>query len=254
MSEAARRREAIALDVAEHGRVGVAELSEKLRVSGMTVRRDLEVLEERGFVRRVRGGAVVRTSNAYEPPYLRRSVQHPDAKQRIAEAALELILDGDTIILDTGTTALALARALRGRKVITVVTVALRVAMELANEHDIRVVVGGGFLRPGELSLVGALAENAFHEFNCDTAFFGVGGIHPVKGVTDFNPDDARIKRLALAAATRRVVLADASKLGRVAFVSVAACEDIDVLVTDAPKEHPTVEALTDAGVSITHV
>ena len=254
MSEADSRREAIAVAVAERGRVSVANLSQTLHVSDMTVRRDLEVLEDQGLVRRVRGGAVARTSNAYEPPYLKRRSQHTDAKQRIAEAAAELILDGDTVVLDTGTTSLALARVIRGRKMITVVTAALRVATELANEPDIRVVVAGGFIRPNELSLVGALAESAFREFNCDTAFIGAGGVHPVKGVTEFNADDARVKRLALAASTRHVVLADASKLGRVAFANVASIDEIGLLITDAPTDHPAVSALIEAGVSVTNV
>jgi DeoR/GlpR family transcriptional regulator of sugar metabolism len=239
------------MSVAQNGRVTVAELSESLGVSAMTVRRDLELLEEQGLIRRVRGGALARISNAYEPPYVGRTATHNDAKRRIAKAALDLVIDGDTIVLDTGTTSLELAHALRGRKVITVVTAALRVAMELANEPDIRVVVAGGFLRPGELSLVGALAENVFSEFNCDTAFIGVGGVHPVKGITDYNPDDARIKRLAIGAAARKVLLADASKLGRAAFVNVATADEIDVLVTDAAADHPTVRALSDAGVTV---
>jgi DeoR/GlpR family transcriptional regulator of sugar metabolism len=251
VSEASRRRDAIAMSVAQNGQVTVADLSDGLHVSPMTVRRDLELLEEQGLIRRVRGGALARISNAYEPPYVGRSGKQSEAKQRIAKAALDLVIDGDTIVLDTGTTCLELARALKGRKVITVVTAALRAAMELANEPDIRVVVAGGFLRAGELSLVGALAENVFHEFNCDTAFVGVGGVHLSKGITDFNPDDARIKRLAVTTAARKVVLADASKLGRAAFVNVARVDEIDVLITDASKDHVAVQALIDLGVSV---
>jgi DeoR/GlpR family transcriptional regulator of sugar metabolism len=251
VTEASRRRDAIAMSVAQSGQVSVAELTETLGVSAMTVRRDLELLEEQGLIRRVRGGALARISNAYEPPYVGRAAQHSEAKQRIAKAAVDLVIDGDTIVLDTGTTSLEVAYALRGRKVITVVTAALRVAMELANEPDIRVVVAGGFIRPGELSLVGTLAENVFNEFNCDTAFIGVGGVHPTKGITDYNPDDARIKRLAVAAAARKVVLADASKLGRAAFVNVATADEIDVLITDASGDNPTLRALSDVGVSV---
>ncbi len=115
------------------------------------------------------------------------------------------------------------------------VTASLPIAVELGNDPDIRVIVTGGQVRNGELSLTGGMAEDAFRALNCDLAFIGVAGICATPGLTEYNQDDARVKRAAIAAARRSVVLADSSKLGRVAFATVAPLSAIDVVVTDAP-------------------
>jgi DeoR/GlpR family transcriptional regulator of sugar metabolism len=109
-------------------------------------------------------------------------------------------------------------------------------------------------VRPGELSLVGDLAEETFRRFNCDVLFLGVGGIDAVKGLTEYNLDDTRVKRAALGAAARCVVLADRSKLDRVCLAQVATLEEIDVLITDADPTHPVLDAVREAGVEVVSV
>jgi DeoR/GlpR family transcriptional regulator of sugar metabolism len=217
----------------------------------MTVRRDLAVLEAEGFLHRVRGGAIPRVSRSYEPPVEMRAAQGDAAKRRIARAAAALVSDGETAIIDVGTTTGALARALRGRGPLTVVTPSLPVALELAREPLIRVAVTGGILRPGELSLVGALAERAFDDVNCDVAFVGVAGLDTDRGLTEYNPEDARVKRAFLRSTQRTIVLADATKLGHIAFASVAPLSCVDVIVTDAPFEHPVLVAAAAAGIEL---
>ena len=109
-------------------------------------------------------------------------------------------------------------------------------------------------MRPGEMSLIGARAEDSYADLNCDSVFLGVAGISPTKGLTEYNLDDTRVKQRAIEAAQRCIVLADATKLGRVAFATVAAISQVDVLITDALPTNPIVRALEDADVEVIHV
>ncbi len=235
-----------------HGEVGFAGLAEEFGVSEMTIRRDLELLEADGVARRVRGGAISMLSRSYEPPLAVRATAASAAKTAIGAAAADLVNDGDTVIIDVGTTTLELARALHGRRGLTVVTASLPIAVELGSDPDIRVLVTGGQVRAGELSLTGGMAEDAFAALNCDLAFIGVAGVCAAPGLTEYNPDDARVKRAAIGAARRAVVLADSSKLGRVAFATVAPLSAVDGVLTDAPADHPTVADITAAGIEVT--
>lgn len=234
-----------------HGEVGFTDLAEEFGVSEMTIRRDLETLEAEGLARRVRGGAISVVSRSYEPPLSVRAATAADAKAAIGAAAAGLVNDGDTVIIDVGTTTLELAKALHGRHGLTVVTASLPIAVELGADPDIRVLVTGGQVRSGELSLTGGMAEDAFGAMNCDLAFIGIAGICAMPGLTEYNPDDGRVKRAAIQAARRAIVLADSSKLGRVAFSTVAPLSSVDVLVTDAPGDEPTVMDIAAAGVGI---
>jgi DeoR/GlpR family transcriptional regulator of sugar metabolism len=247
-----RERRSLTLErLSEDGRVTVAELSHRTGVSEMTVRRDLEAMEREGVLRRVHGGAVRAAGRSYEPPFALRAGRASDAKERIGRLAASLLERGDTAIVDVGTTALELARALVDAEQLTILTPSLRVANLLAGNASLRVIVSGGIARSGELSLVGDLAERAFADLRCDTAFLGVGGIDLDTGLTEYNLDDARVKRAALASARRRVVLADASKLDQVAFARVCPLDAIDVLVTDSKADSAMVDAIRATGVEV---
>ena len=230
-----RARRELVLDLLDrHGRVTVAELSALAEVSEMTVRRDLEALEGDGALKRVHGGAITVVSTSYEPPFGARVRRSVAAKERIGRAAAGLLREGETVILDVGTTTLEVAKGLRGRRNLTVLTPSLRAAEVLAEEASIRLMMTGGVVRPGERSLVGDYAEGAFSDLRFDTFVMGVGGIQESAGLTEYNLDDARVKRAALASAQRCVVVADSSKLGRVAFARICPLEQVDVLVTDS--------------------
>lgn len=248
------RRGAIHGRLADRGQVEIGALAEEFAVSEMTIRRDLEMLEELGVARRVRGGAISTVSRSYEPPLAMRSQEARVAKDEIARAAAGFVDFGETAILDVGSTTLALARRLRERGGLTIVTPSVNAATELANEPTTRVILTGGIVRPGELSLVGDLAERTFAQFNCDVLFLGVGGVHPEKGLTEYNLDDTRVKRAAIGAASRCVVLADRSKLDRVCLASVAALHEVDVLITDAEPDHCVLDAVREAGVEVVSV
>lgn len=248
------RRGAIRGYLADRGEVEITALAAEFDVSEMTIRRDLETLEELGVARRVRGGAISTVSRSYEPPLASRSQEAQSAKARIAVAATRFIDYGETAILDVGSTTLALARCLRDRGGLTIVTPSVNAALELANEPTTRVILTGGIVRPGELSLVGDLAERTFAQLNCDVLFLGVGGIHPEKGLTEYNLDDTRVKRAAISAASRCVVLADQSKLDRVCLATIASLQEIDVLITDAAPDHRTLVAVREAGAEVVSV
>lgn len=245
------RRGAIRGFLADRGEVAIAELALQFEVSEMTIRRDLEDLEDQGVARRVRGGAIATVSRSYEPPLATRATEALEAKQRIAAAAAGYIDYGETAILDVGTTTLELAKCLKGRGGLTIVTPSVRAAAELAGDPNMRVIMTGGIVRPGEFSLIGHLAEDTFSQLNCDVLFLGVGGISGEKGLTEYNLDDTRVKRAALAAASRTVALADQSKLGRVCLATIAGLSEIDVLITDAPPDHPQLDAVREAGVEV---
>jgi len=243
-----RRQDLIVELLEADGRVLVSEVS---GVSEMTVRRDLHSLEKRGLLVRVHGGARAKVPTRAEPPFAKRTLRRPEAKRRIGCAAADLTADGESIVLDAGTTALEVARALKGRSNLRVLAMNLRIAALLVDEPGIELMVNGGSVRPGEHSLVGPLAHHAFDTLTFDTLLLTVGGIDPTVGVTDYAIEDVAIKRAALQSARRRIVIADATKLGTVAFARTCPVTDIDVLVTDDSAQEEIVERLRAAGVEV---
>lgn len=237
--------------LSERGRVELAELVSGLGVSQVTVRRDLATLEQQGLLRRVRGGAILPHGKGHEPPFPRRQTTRRLEKEQIAAAALDFVKDGETITLDVGTTTLALATLLSERANLTVLTPSLYAATVLAEHPSVRVVLSGGVLRSDERSLVGELAWRTFGEFNVDRLFLGVGGVHPLRGITEYNLDDAAVKHAMLAGAREVTVLADATKLGRVALARVARIGAIDRLVTDRTADEHLIAQLRRQGVAV---
>lgn len=248
------RKTAILARLALEGEASIAGIAKEFGVSEMTVRRDLEILESEGLARRVRGGAISATSRSYEPPILTRSSHEHEAKKRIGKAAANLLKDGETVIIDVGTTTLEMVKSIDARLQLTVVTSSLPIAGELAKKPQIRTIVTGGVVRKGELSLTGARAEDSFRDLNCDTVFLGVAGVTADKGLTEYNLDDTRVKMEAIKAASRCIVLADASKIGKVAFANVAPLSAIDILITNALPSDKTIKEIKKAGVEIIHV
>lgn len=227
-----RREIAIEL-LQERGEVSVADLSERTAVSQMTIRRDLEALEREGVLRRVHGGAIDLASRGYAAPYSVRAQRGGEAKARIGQAAAAMLGERETVILDVGTTTLQVAKALHDRRNLTVLTPSLQIANVLAKHRGIRLMLTGGTVTAGELSLVGDMAEEAFSRLRFDTFVMGIGGVDVESGCTEYSLEDARVKRAALACVRRCIVVADSSKLGKVTFAQVCPLERVDVLVTD---------------------
>lgn len=236
------------------GEIEFGSLATEFGVSEMTIRRDIDALESEGVVRKVIGGAIALGKIA-EPTFEARSHLDMPSKQHIASFAVEQLTVHETVILDSGSTALAVARAIRGRGLgLTIVTPSLLVAVELADEPDTTVLVTGGVVRPGELSLIGTEAVEGFRRFNCDTFVMGVAGVHEHRGFTDYHRDESAVKRAAIEASDRLIVVADHSKIGRAHLSNIAPLSAAEVLVTDAPAPSPLITAATASGVSVINV
>lgn len=227
------RRQALIDAMQREGELQVRQLAADLGCSEMTIRRDLDALERDGAVRRVHGGAVRVNLRSSEPPYALRALEAVEAKQRIGRAVAGLLADGETVILDSGTTAMEVARAIHGRP-LTVLSLGLRAQFELADDGAVRLIATGGDVRPGELSLSGELAEIAFERLRFDTYILGCCGIDGREGVTTHLQADARLQRAAIRSARRTIVISDQSKLGLVTFSHVCDLTSVDLLVTDA--------------------
>jgi DeoR/GlpR family transcriptional regulator of sugar metabolism len=216
----------------------------------MTVRRDLESLERSGGLRRVYGGAASVFLSAEETPYDIRALESREAKTAIGDAAANLLSDGETVILDSGTTAMQVARALRRRRM-TIMPLALRPIFELHECPGINLLLPGGEVRPGELSLTGALAEHSFSQFRFDTFVMGPCGIDVKAGITTHLLAEKQVKRSAAKASQRVIAVADSSKLARVAFGHVCDLSDIEIVLTDTGANQQVLDELRNAGVDV---
>lgn len=245
------RKQQIREQLASRGEVEFSTLAEEFGVSEMTIRRDIGALEEEGLVRKVLGGAIA-LGKISEPAFEARSNLDIESKQHIAEATVQQLSVHETVILDSGSTALAVARAIRGRGLgLTVVTPSLFVAIELAGEPETTVLVTGGLVRPGELSLIGVETVNSIRAFNCDTYVMGVAGVHEQRGFTDYHRDESAVKRASIEASDRFIVVADHSKLGHAYLSNIAPLSAAAVLVTDDISDSPVLSAAARSGVSV---
>jgi len=243
-----QRHELILRALRLEGPAAVRVLAERLGTSQATIRRDLVHLNREGLLTRVYGGAVSAADT--DEPFAEVATVHVRDKDKIAVRCAELIKDGDTILLDIGTTAHRLARALHGRP-LTVVTSNLAVYEELVDDHDIRLVLLGGVVRRRYRSLVGYLTEDALRQIGADWLFLGTSGIRSDGQVMDTTVVEVPIKRAMIAASDQVVLLADASKFPGTGMARVCLPQDLHVVVTNAPADPDTRAALSDAGVQV---
>src|SRR5271157_2942630 len=230
--------------------VSVEDLSRQLKVSSATVRRDLAQLESLGEVRRVHGGAVGVESRLEEPLFDDKTSIAAREKQRIAQAALKFIKPNDTIFLDGGSTVLELARLVRDRSNLTVVTNSLRAAIELAAQGPRVILIGGEFRRLSQ-TLVGALTRLILGEVHVDKAFMGTMGLTLEEGLTTTDPSEAYTKELVMQHARQVFLLADHSKIGKVSFACAGQLGKIQVLITDKQIDRKFAGQLRKNGVEV---
>ena len=235
--------------------VRVGELSEHFGISEVTIRSDLGALAARGQIHRVRGGAIPRLNPGQELPFEENFASYADEKAAIGQAAASLIRDGETVLIDVGTTASAAARALVGRAElhdVVAFTNGLKTALALEPAIPrVTVVVLGGTLRPLQHSLVDPLATIILREISVKTVFLGCSGIDPVGGVTNVNLPEAEIKKRMLETAQRKIVLADGSKLGRIEVARLCPVDEIDMLITGRSADATIVKALREQGCDV---
>jgi DeoR family transcriptional regulator of aga operon len=249
VSNASAERRAGILDLlASNGFVDVADIAHRFACSHATARRDLGALEAAGYLHRTHGGALA--NGQRELPVGARLETMAAAKQRIAEAAVALVEDGQAVGLTGGSTTQQIARRLAGRSGLTVVTNAINVVMELA-QSDVRLVVTGGEMRPQSMELVGPLAEPTTSQLHLDVTFAGVDGLSVRGGLTTHHPLEAQVNRVLIERSSRSVVVADHTKLGRATFAQIVPLHRATDVITDADAPEAIVEDLRQAGVRV---
>lgn len=245
------RRDRILEWLQQHGRVQVRDLAEFLAVSEMTVRRDLEYLAREGNLIRTYGGALPTVGVTREQPYAAKSVEHIGEKERIARRAAEMVKDGDTVLLDAGSTTLAVARALKGRKGLLVVTIDLKIALELCDEPGMKVLVLGGTAQPELYSLLGPMTERNLEGLTVDVAFLGTSAVNLDKGMTTPTLEKVPLKQAMLRAGRQAVLVADASKFGRCSPFQICPLSSLSQIVTDHSLDPEVAETVQEGGVDL---
>jgi DeoR/GlpR family transcriptional regulator of sugar metabolism len=226
------RQHEILAQLSRRGELSISDLSSRFEVSEMTVRRDLNQLAAVGLVVRTHGGAAPAASGSFEPPFSLRTRTNAEAKRKIAAHTSRQITDGQTIILDGGSTGVAIAEQLVGRS-ITVCALNLRIANILSTDQATKVMIPGGFIRSGESSIIGSEVESALARYRFDTYIMTASAASTGSGFTEWNVDDAAVKRAALHASRRTIVACDASKFGQEAFAKICAIDAVEALITD---------------------
>jgi DeoR family transcriptional regulator, fructose operon transcriptional repressor len=248
---AIKRLEAISRLLAENGSVDATKLSEQFDVTPKTIRKDLNQLESMGLLERVHGGAVLKHTANGVFPIERRKLQNVAEKQRIGAAALAHVEDGDTLIIDGGTTTIELAKLLGEKKLLVMIS-DLKIALELMDKPNINLYVAGGHLRrEGAYTLIGRDTEKIFEKYQAKRLFLGTSALDFASGLSVLNSDEAEVKKAMLSAAREVICLADYSKFHHIAFAPVCPLEKIHTLITDSRLPQKELELLQNRGLNV---
>ncbi len=250
-----RRREILSV-LHRDGRVLVKELARKFRTSQITIRKDLEYLEGLGSVQRTHGGALSAQAGALLDPSLReKETLHSKQKAQIALAAAGLVEEGQSVLLDSGTTTTAIARALKNKNMVrlTVITNAINIAAELAGTH-IEVILTAGTLRKNSFSLVGPLAERTLRQLSADILFLGVDGFDTKVGLFTPNLLESEVNRTMVEISRRTIAVCDSSKFGRRSLCNIMPVTKVHDVITDRQIPKSDLRALKKAGVRVISV
>jgi DeoR family fructose operon transcriptional repressor len=225
--------------------VTVTSLSQRFGVSESTVRRDLQELEDNGLIQRTHGGAIS-VQTGFEPSFQEKEVRSLAEKQQIAMMAASVVQDGETVLLDSGTTTIEIARLLR-MKNITVATNSMDVAQVFGDDSQVETLLLGGTLRKNTRSLVGYLTNDALRRMYFDKVFLAANGIDVLLGITTPNLSEAETKRYMLQAGKEKILVSDHSKIGQRSLCRICGLEEVDLLITDqgiSPEDHQQLSAL----------
>lgn len=227
------RKHTILTRLAIEGKVQVQTLAQLFQVSTETIRRDLDRLEKEGELRKVYGGAVRVRAGMNEAPFQKRSQLQSAEKQAIGRAAAALIEDGETVLLDNGTTTLEIMRELRARSQVTVITNSVPILNCALEQFAGKIIFAGGDIQPAVQASTGPIAHELLNQFKVNKAFISAGGISLTDGITDYLLEEARISRTMMERAEETILVADHTKFGRSTFARIAPLESISIVVTD---------------------
>ena len=248
------RRRLILQILSHDGRVLVGDLARHFHTSQVTIRKDLDILQTHGRIHRTYGGALPARESALEDPTLREKEKlHRKEKSQIAATAARMVKEGQVVILDSGTTTTAIARALREREHLTIITNAVNIAAELSGS-SLEVILTGGTLRKNSFSLVGPIAEETLRRLNADILFLGVDGFDVHYGLSTPNLLEAKVNRAMMDVARVTVAVCDSSKFGRRSLSSIAPLSAVHHLITDRGIPKADLATLKKTGVEVTLV
>ena len=253
MMTLSERHKAILESLRNSGSVDVGVLSQQLKVSAVTIRKDLDMLEEKKLLYRTHGGAIIADPYIATRKVSEKEKLHPELKRRIGQRAVELLSPQDALIIASGTTVQAFARCIPNMKM-TVITSAMNVVMELLDKPDIEIIQLGGIIRHSSASVVSEYAIRMLDNFACNKLFLGVDGIDPEYGLSTTHLQEASLNRMMIHSATKTIVLADSSKFGRRGFSKICDMSDIDHVITDSGTPAKMLDAMAERGVKVTVV
>lgn len=251
MKNITERHEFIIQQLKKNGKVNIIELIDLMKVSGVTIRKDLKLLEDKNLLFRTRGGGSINNPYATERTINEKEFINSEEKQRIAKAALGIIGQNDSISIGSGTTVFELARCLYPSKHLTVITPALKVGLELSNRPNVEVLQLGGLIRPNSSSVAGAHAEKILAEISCGVLFLGVDGIDLDFGFSITNIAEATLNQKMIDTAQTLVILADSTKFDRRGLGKVCSFEQVHYVITDSKVSPQTVKMIEDKGVKV---
>ncbi|MEJ5961073.1 transcriptional repressor AgaR [Pedobacter immunditicola] len=231
-----------------NGQVNVTNLSEELEVSEVTIRNDLNKLEKKKMLVRTRGGAINISRVGLDFNISEKKALYFEEKKKIGEAAAKLIEEGDTIILDSGSTTKEIIKHLDSFASLTIITNAINIANELAEMKNVNVIIPGGILRKNSLSLVGSTAEENFQNYFCDKLFLAVDGFNTTHGLSTPNVEEAHLNRVMIEIARKVIVVTDSSKFSKRSFAVIAPISKVDIVVTDSGIKAQDQKDLEDSG------
>ncbi|MGG1684633.1 DeoR/GlpR family DNA-binding transcription regulator [Pseudalkalibacillus sp. NRS-1564] len=249
----AERQQKIVDAVNEKNSLRVSELSQMFSVTEETIRRDLEKLEKDKKLRRSHGGAVKINQSSHEIPYSERKVINVQEKKDIGIEAVKHVVEGDSLILDASTTAYYMAKALPNVP-LTVVTNSVKVAIELSEKKEITIISTGGILNTRSMAYLGPLAESSLDDYHVNKAFISCKGIHLVRGISESNEQQARIKRKMLESAEINFVMVDHSKFGIQAFSRFAELDIVDHILSDQKIDNEIFQKLSERSMNVIRV
>jgi DeoR family transcriptional regulator of aga operon len=254
MRTTVERRDKIIQKIQSQGSARVDDLSEEFDVSTVTIRNDLDYFEKEGMIHRTHGGALLK-NNVYQDPSIEEKQKiNAEEKSRIGEYAAELVKEGDSIILDSGTTAREMALRLKKRDKLTVMTNAVNIALEMAGAEGVEVMLTGGVLRNKSYSLVGPEAEKIMHNYYFDKLFLGVDGFDSNYGLTTSHPLEAQLNRVMLERSNTVIAITDSSKFGRHSFSFICDLSFIDMIITDTNISPDVEEKLVKQNIEVVKV
>ncbi len=245
-----RQKQILSL-LAKQGRLRVSEIVRRFSISEATARRDVEMLASQGKALRVHGGIIAVDQAPPELPILQRTSEEPDEKTRIGRVAADLVSEKETVFLGSGTTPLEVARNLRGRKNLTVITNSLPVLNMLAGEKEITVISLGGMLRDSELSFIGHITEQALGEIRADKVIMGTRGLSLEHGLTNDYLQETLTDRAILRIGREVIIVADYTKINRVSTALLAPLTSIHTLVTDSKADKKFIQAVKKQGLAV---